>query len=145
MARELKEIFAGGPVWIAVGGEPVSAAVALLILAAASATPPSALECPAISSETLVYVDIFDGPPENQADLAPDATMTPSADKTSNIWKLEAGADGLFVKCGYGKKPEGPYSRTEMIRLPDTVKTCRADFKTGAKPDDLTLQKFSCR
>jgi hypothetical protein len=29
--------------------------------------------------------------------------------------------------------------------LPATAKTCRADFKTGPKLADLTLQKFSCR
>jgi hypothetical protein len=29
--------------------------------------------------------------------------------------------------------------------LPATAKTCRADFKIGPKPTDLTLQKFSCR
>ena len=123
----------------------MATAAALLILAAASVTPPVALECPAIAGQTLVYIGIFDGPPEKQADLAPDATMAPSPGKTSNIWQLEAGDDGLYVNCGYGQKLEGPYSRMETIRLPDTVKTCRADFKAGAAPGDLTLHKFSCR
>ena len=117
---------------------------ALLILAAASATPPVALQCPAISGQTLVYVDIFDGPPEQQADLAPDDTKK-QAGVTSNTWQLQAGPDGLYVKCGYGQKLEGPYSRVEMIRLPDTVKTCRADFKTGPGPSGLTLAHFACR
>ena len=47
--------------------------------------------------------------------------------------------------CGYGKKLEGPYSRMEAIRLPDTVKTCRVDFEPGRQVNDLMLQKFSCR
>ena len=120
-------------------------AAALLILAAASAAPPPALECPTLAGETLVHIDIFDGPPEEQADLAPDATMRPSAGKTSNIWKLEAGAHGLFVKCGYGKKLDGPYSRSETIRLPDSVQSCRADFKNGPAANELTLTQFGCR
>ncbi|HWD59758.1 MAG TPA: STY0301 family protein [Stellaceae bacterium] len=123
----------------------MATAAALLILAAANAAPTVAPECPAIEGQRLVYVDIFDGQPENQADLAPDATTTPSAGKTSNVWKLEAGADGLFVKCGYGTKLEGPYSRMETIRLPDTAKSCRADFTSAPGSNDLTLQKFSCR
>jgi hypothetical protein len=116
---------------------------ALLILAAATA-PPVALECPAISGETLVYVSIYDGPPEQDADLAPDDTKK-AGEITSNIWKLAAEANGLFVKCGYGKKLEGPYRRMETIRLPDAVTGCRADFKPGPKPSDLILTHFSCR
>jgi hypothetical protein len=123
----------------------MSAAAALLILAAANAPPAVALACPTIAGQTLVYVDIFDGPPENQADLVPDQHSAPAIKTAWNTWELTAGPDGLYVKCGYGKRLEGPYSRVELIRLPETVKTCRADFKTGPGPSDLTLQKFSCR
>jgi hypothetical protein len=120
----------------------MATAAALLILTAASTASPTALECPTLPGETLVYVDIYDGLPENQADLVPDEHS--ASGKVWNTWELEAGDDGLFVKCGYGKKLEGPYSRMETIRLPDTVKACRADFKPGPKPADLTLTKFSC-
>ena len=122
----------------------MSAAAGLLLLAATS-TPTVALECPTAAGQTLVYIDIYDGPPEQQADLAPDQTIKPSPGNVSNLWELSAGADGLFVKCGYGKALAGPYSHVEMIRLPDTVKNCRADFKTGGKPDDLILTKFTCK
>ncbi|HTQ33735.1 MAG TPA: STY0301 family protein [Stellaceae bacterium] len=118
---------------------------AVLLLLAAAAAPPVALECPVIAGQTLVYIDIYDGPPENQADLAPDEHSRPGGKTVWNTWQLMAGADGLFVKCGYGKSLGGPYSRTEIIRLPDTVESCRADFKTGPKPSDLTLVHFSCR
>ena len=121
----------------------MSAAAALLILAAASA-PPTALQCPAIEGQTLVYVDIYDGLPEKEADLAPDEQKTRTGAAT-NIWRLAAGPDGLYVKCGYGSKLEGPYSRLETIRLPDTAKSCQADFNTGPRPSDLTLTRFSCR
>jgi hypothetical protein len=121
----------------------MATAAALLMLAAASTTTPVALECPAISGDTLVYIDIFDGPPEQKADLAPEEHS--ASGRVWNTWDLEAGPDGLFVKCGYGKKLEGPYSRMETIRLPDTVKSCRADFKTGPGANDLTLTRFFCR
>lgn len=122
----------------------MSAAAALLLLVATSA-PATALECPTVPGQTLVYIDIYDGPPEQQADLAPDRTIKPSAGTVSNLWEVTAGTDGLFVKCGYGKLLAGPYSHIETIRLPDTTKSCRADFKTGAKPNDLILTKFACK
>jgi hypothetical protein len=122
----------------------MAVATALLLLAA-TVTPQVATQCPAISGQTLVYVDIYDGPPENQADLAPDDSKRQPNGGVSNVWQLAAGADGLYVKCGYGKKLEGPYSRMETIELPSTVKTCRADFKKGPSPSDLTLARFSCR
>jgi hypothetical protein len=121
----------------------MATAAALLMLAAATATPPVTLQCPAIADETLVYIGIYDGPPEQKADQAPEEHS--ASGKVWNTWDLEAGPDGLFVKCGYGTKLEGPYSRMETIRLPDTVSSCRADFKPGPGPDDLTLTKFSCR
>jgi hypothetical protein len=123
----------------------MSAVAALMMLAAGNAASPVALACPAISGQTLVYVDVFDGPPEKQADLVPDQHSAPTAKTAWNIWQLEAGPDGFFVTCGYGKALAGPYSRMETIRLPDTVKTCRADFKTGPGKTDLTLVRFSCR
>jgi len=145
MAGQLTEAQSDGPVRIALGGTAVSAAAALLMLAAANAAAPVALACPAIAGQTLVYIDIFDGPPEKQADLVPDQYSSPDSKTAWNTWQLEAGPDGLFVTCGYGKKLEGPYSRMETIRLPDTTKSCRADFKTGPRQGDLTLVRFSCQ
>ncbi|HEU0217887.1 MAG TPA: STY0301 family protein [Stellaceae bacterium] len=123
----------------------MATAAALLMLVAATATPPVALQCPAIAGETLVYIDVYDGPPENQADLVPDQHQN-RANKTAwNTWELYQNPERIYVKCGYGARLEGPYSRTEFIMLPESAKTCRADFKIGPKPTDLTLQKFSCR
>jgi len=123
----------------------MSAAAALMILAAASATPGTANQCPTIAGQTLVYVDIFDGPPGNQADLAPDEHPSPTTKRGWNTWDLTAGPDGLYVKCGYGKVLEGPYNRIETIRLPDMVKSCRADFTMDPKGNFVTLLHFSCK
>lgn len=123
----------------------MATAAALLILAVASTTPPEALECPALPGQTLVYIDVYDGPPENQADLVPDQHQDKAKKTAWNTWELYQNPERIYVKCGYGQRPEGPYSRTEFVVLPATAKTCRADFKIGPKPTDLTLQKFSCR
>ena len=120
-------------------------AAALLLLAAASAPPPEALACPVLPGQTLVYIDIYDGPPENQADLVPDQYQDKAKKIAWNTWELYQNPERIYVKCGYGQRLEGPYSRTEFIMLPVTAKTCRADFKIGPKPTDLTLQKFSCQ
>jgi hypothetical protein len=109
----------------------MSVAAALLMFAAASAPPAAAPECPAVPGQTLVYIDIFDGPPEQHANLAPDKTIKPTKDTVANTWQLVFGKDGLFVKCGYGKSLAGPYSHIETIQIPKTAKSCRADFKTG--------------
>lgn len=125
--------------WLAAG------AVALLALMAGSVDAAPATQCPAFPGQRLVYVDIFDGPPENLADLVPDQHRSTSAGRAWNVWNLAAGRQGLYVKCGYGEALAGPYSRLETIRLPDTVKSCRADFKTGRSGAELNLLRFSCR
>ncbi|MFZ2004355.1 MAG: STY0301 family protein [Stellaceae bacterium] len=121
-----------------------TAAAALLILTA-SADPSVALQCPAPVSDALVYIDVYDGPPANNADLVPDQHQDKANKIAWNTWELYQNPERIYVKCGYGKRLEGPYSRTEFIMLPETAKSCRADFKIGPKPTDLTLQKFSCR
>jgi hypothetical protein len=118
---------------------------ALLIFAAASAAPAAAFQCPAVAGQTLVYIAVFDGPPERQVSLAPDQSTPSAGGKTANVWDLQAGADGLYVTCGYGKKLEGPYSRMETIRLPDTVKTCRAAYLAAPGTGSLALTRFSCK
>jgi hypothetical protein len=120
-----------------------TAAAALLILTA-STNPSVALQCPAPAGDALVYVDIYDGPPENNADLVPDQYQDKAKKTAWNTWELYQNPERIYVKCGYGQRLEGPYSRTEFIMLPQTAKACRADFKIGPKPTELTLQKFSC-
>lgn len=96
---------------------------------------------PPAAGDALAYIDLYNGPPETPADLALDDTKM-TGGITSNFWHLRAGPEGLSINAATA---EGPYSRMETIRLPDMVKTCRADFKPGRKVNDLTLQKFSCR
>jgi hypothetical protein len=132
---------------ISVGAGPNIAAIfaAGLVLTAATAFAAAPGPCPALPGQQLVYIDIFDGPPEGLADLVPDQHGSPGTGRAWNVWRLEAGPQGLYVKCGYGKALGGPYSRMETVRLPDTVKSCRADFKTGRGGADLTLLRFACR
>ena len=125
------------------GGAAIAAAGAALLL---SLCPARAFaQCPDIAGQRLVYVDIYDGPPSDMADLVPDQHQSPATRTAWNVWQLAAGPQGLYVKCGYGKALAGPYTRMETVRLPDATKTCRADFTTGRRPADLTLVRFSCR
>ena len=119
-------------------------AVALLVLADWAAIAASPFGCPEFPGQKLVYVDIFDGPPEKLADLVPDQHIDRARKRPWNIWQLKASPEGLFVTCGYGKALAGPYSRRETIRLPDSTRLCRADFRTGAGQSALTLMGFSC-
>ena len=107
-----------------------TAAAALLILAAASTTPPEALECPASAGDPLVYIDIYDGAPENQADLVPDQHQD-KANKTAwNTWQLDQNPERIYVKsasvpvwkaltaapsslcCRRRRRPAGPTSKS---------------------------------
>jgi len=119
-------------------------AVALLTLAGWPAIAASSFGCPEIPGRKLVYVDIFDGPPDKLADLVPDQHIDKARKRAWNIWQLKAGLEGLFVKCGYGKALVGPYSWTETVRLPGSTRLCRADFRTGRGQSALTLTGFSC-
>jgi hypothetical protein len=122
----------------------MATAAAFLILAAATASP-QAGQCPSFPGQTLAYIGIFDGPPEERADLAPDENGS-QAGKAWNVWKLTPGPRGFFVNCSYGKTLEGPYSRTEVVRLPDSLTSCRAEYKvTGGATGGLSLTNFSCR
>jgi hypothetical protein len=105
---------------------------------------PTALECPAIEGETLVFISIFEGPPEKNADLAPDRYIKRPG-ITTNTWQLYSDPNGRYVKCGYGKSLAGPYKVIETIKLPDTAKICHADYKPGPGAGDVTLIKFSCQ
>ena len=124
-------------------------AAALLLLAAtaapaaAPAAPQTALQCPAIEGLTLAYVDLYPGTPGVTLDLTPDRTIERGS-LTANIWQLIRVRDGILVKCGYGRSQAGPFDRVETIKLPDTAKTCRADYTKGASRGYLVLQKFSC-
>jgi hypothetical protein len=66
----------------------MATAAALLILAAAGTTPPEALECPVLPGKTLVYIDVYDGPPENEADLVPDQHEDKASKTAWNTWEL---------------------------------------------------------
>jgi hypothetical protein len=124
--------------------EAVSAMV-LLTLAGWPAIAASPSGCPEIPGQKLVYVDVFDGPPEQLADLVPDQHVDRARKRAWNIWQLKAGPEGLFVMCGYGKALAGPYSQRETIRLPDSTRLCRADFRSGPGQSALTLMGFLCR
>jgi hypothetical protein len=72
------------------------------------------ISCPAsLEGHRLATVQVFDGPPSERADLAPDGS----------VWDLKAvrstsSPKGFFLVCGYG-------GRTVTLHLPPHVEACR--------------------
>jgi hypothetical protein len=124
--------------------ETAVSAVALLVLADWAAVAALPFGCPEFPGQKLVYVDVFDGPLGKLADLVPDQHVDRARKRDWNVWQLKPGAEALLAKCTYGKSAGRPYSWTETIRLPDSTRLCRADFRTGAGQSALTLTGFSC-
>ncbi|HEY1798504.1 MAG TPA: STY0301 family protein [Stellaceae bacterium] len=144
--RDIREIEHMGHFGVMVAtGTALYAAAVPAVWASSKGNPPIRLDCPAIAGETLVYIDIYDGPPDDKADLVPDQHHNAANTQAWNTWELYQNPERIWVQCGYGRRLEGPYSRTEYIMLPETAKNCRADFRMGPKPTDVTLQKFFCR
>ena len=120
---------------------PTSAA-ALVMLAGSPAIAASSFGCPEIPGQKLVYVDIFDGPPDKLADLVPVQHIDRARMRAWNIWQLKTGPEGLFVTCGYGKALAGPYSWMETVRLPASTRLCRADFPNRPRSIGPDLDGF---
>jgi len=66
---------------------------------------------------------VFDGPPSEMADLAPDEGPT-TADSVSNIWDLPPSDRGYWVTCSYGNT-----NVTLTRQLPKSVTRCEAVFE----------------
>jgi hypothetical protein len=85
----------------------------MMVLAALAST--AAINCPATAQgRHLATVQVFDGPPRERADLAPDG----------RLWDLKAirstsSPEGFFLVCGYA----GGHAVT--LRLPHAVEACR--------------------
>lgn len=96
-----------------------------LLLACLAASLPSAVSaaeiCPARSGQFPRYLSVFDGPPEEMADLVPD---TDSAG--SSFWDLAYVYDAgriVTIRCKYA---DGTIAD---MPLPDRIKRCR--YKPG--------------
>ena len=82
----------------------------------------AAISCPAtLQGRPLATVQVFDGPPREQADLEPDG----------RLWDLKAirstsSPEGFFLVCGYGG------GHVVTLRLPRTVEACRREGSLAA-------------
>jgi hypothetical protein len=73
----------------------------------------------------LTNFSLIDGPPAEQAFLAPDRTRT-SATGIINQWSLAKNNRGYWLRCEYG-------SRSIDLKLSDGVRQCSARYDKQAK------------
>jgi len=71
----------------------------------------------------LAGISVFDGPPEELADLIPDDGAD-VADARSDIWNLTENDRGYWLTCRYAST-----TVTLTRRLPDTVTRCEAVYE----------------
>ena len=77
-------------------------------------------------------VEFSDGPPEEQAWLAPDETHTSGATFT-NVWRFPPGAAGTWLGCGYTGT-----SVLAVMRLPDSIRVCTVRYDASVTPPSAT-------
>ena len=110
---------------------------AFTLLLAASAAGADEPACPAYhGAAPLAQVSVFDGPPEEQADLVPDRSEG-TAGSLHSEWDLgylyDQGRNAVLV-CRYGKS-------ADPVTVPITRKVARCVFRAhGGKPAEM-----SCR
>jgi hypothetical protein len=81
--------------------------------------------------------EFSDGPPNEQAWLAPDDTKKSGASFT-NIWRFTPAKSGTWLACGYTGT-----SLVVVSRLPDSVRTCEVRFDANTSPPTATA--VDCR
>jgi hypothetical protein len=71
----------------------------------------------------LAGISVFDGPPEQLADLVPDDGAE-SGDSRSDVWNLPTNERGYWLTCGYSST-----TVTLTRQLPATVTRCEAVYE----------------
>ncbi len=72
----------------------------------------------------LAGISVFDGPPEERADLVPDDGMDTDEART-DVWNLTQNDRGYWLTCRYSST-----TVTLTRRLPATVTRCEAVYET---------------
>ncbi len=84
-----------------------------------------------------INAQFSDGPPDQMAWLAPDATHKVK-DGFTNVWTFGLAAEGTWLSCGY--------TGTSMVvsfRLPETVRRCQVRYDSRVSPPAATA--VDCR
>jgi hypothetical protein len=93
------------------------AALLLVPLAAQAAL----VECPAsLNGERLSTVTLFDGPPGEDASLAPDSATQDASGNITSLWKLDylfSTGRHLYIECDYG-------ANKQAVLQPPPVASC---------------------
>ena len=116
---------------------PVQCPPTLAVTQTASAVPQGMQAFDAEPNHVWTNVQFSDGPPKEQAWLAPDSSK-PSGKTFTNIWSFGTSAGGTWLSCNY--------TGTSMVlsyRLPDAVRSCSVKYDANMTPAIATA--IDCR
>jgi hypothetical protein len=113
---------------VSVVAAPVSCPAALTVQQTAP-NPPAGMKILDIARDhPWTNAQFSDGPPEQQAWLAPDSTRR-RGQETVNTWRFSPSADGVWLSCVYIGT-----SLTAAFRLPKTVRGCEVRYDETVSP-----------
>ena len=109
-----------------------------LAVAQHAADPPAGFQAFEIDKRHVwINAQLSDGPPDEQAWLAPDSTKK-SPKAFTNTWTLYASPRGTWLSCVYGDT-----SVMLSRRLPEGLKVCEIRYDAGMSPPMATA--IDCR
>lgn len=107
-----------------------------LVLSLANVAPSQEAKCPSFQGKNrLVTVTVFDGPPEQRADLIPDVSNG-SGDHARAVWDVGYIFDsgrGLFLVCQF----DGGAANTVTVKVDKKVKRCTFRTHGATRPAEV--------
>ena len=134
-------LFSRAIFFILVAGQAVAAPVqcppTLAVTQTATAVPPGMQALDAEPNHAWTNVQFSDGPPKEQAWLAPDSSK-PSGKTFTNLWTFGGSPGGIWLSCNYVGT-----STILSYRLPETTKSCSVRYDSSVTPSAATA--IDCR
>lgn len=119
------------------GAAPVQCPPTLAVTQTAAAVPQGMVALDAAPKHAWTNVQFYDGPPNEQAWLAPDSTKK-SGKTFTNVWTFGQTPGATWISCYY--------TGTSVIlsyRLPATTQSCSVRYDATMSPEPATA--IDCR
>jgi hypothetical protein len=112
----------------------------IFVLLSCAAAAAQEARCPAYHQQhPLIQVDVFDGPPEQLADLVPDVGQG-TGDHAYAEWNVAYIFDdgrNVYLVCKYGNQPSKEALTVKVVKR---VKRCIYRTHPGSQPAELTCK-----
>ncbi len=116
---------------------PIQCPPTLTVTETATAVPQGMQAFDAEPKHAWTNAQFSDGPPKDQAWLAPDSSK-PSGKTFTNFWSFGGSPEGTWLSCSYIGT-----SVLLSFRLPDATKSCTVQYDSGVTPPAATA--IDCR